>query len=826
MRENGRVPEEQCSHKKQGMSRTLPPILIVLVVLVVSLGGVTAASPAAAIDLPGCNNDDAPFPASPYGDGAFIKRPSSASTDLPQNYTPGEINDETDPFRNPDEVSLESSYGTTPTMWTFDNGCSGQFVPGAGTALANIGMQISGMMPNWSHAFLASVISDDSLFQALDEPVESSTEAIANGVWRPWLPVALLLVAVLVFWRARDGRFAGAVTAATTALGVLGITSVLIQYPTESVKLLDDGVRSATTLIATGLSENKVLPEADTSGRRAADALDLQMDDMVRATQYRTWLAGAFGDPDSDTAREFGPRVFRSTHFTWAEYAAYRSDPDGVGKKILEAKQEDFKQYAEEIKDADPVAYEYFTGSRWSSRLGSVAVNFVVIAFPCVFLLLAGLMVMLAFVLSRLVIPFAPAAGVIFLFDRTRDLAVGWIRRVGGPLVMGPVYLLAALLLLRLSSAIFAAEEIWFILKFGLIAVLTIVAWRLTNPAGHIPGLRQLSELMSRTMSTALGNVAGARAGQSHPERAWPHERDRVDSVSRRPSLDTSPGGVWYPTPEMRAAEQTALPPPEGFVPYTSLKGLEARSAVNELGGASPGVVKPDVPDLSPVQRGWPRPEGAARKLGPPLGPRTPFPGKDFPLEPNIAYEVEGRGTYFTDENATLHYVDTAYGDSAHPNPDLNHPAPDVTFTVSDRHVFVTDHDSRTIEAHDPHMARRDAPRSGHIQTQVGRLGGRGYDGGHLIANYAGGGRERVNIVAMLQELNRSGSPEYGSIPNSFYQLESGLRDAVDAGREVTFSLYVDYANDGPVPTTITVEYSIDGEPFEREFENVRPPRA
>ena len=70
-------------------------------------------------------------------------------------------------------------------------------------------------------------------------------------------------------------------------------------------------------------------------------------------------------------------------------------------------------------------------------------------------------------------------------------------------------------------------------------------------------------------------------------------------------------------------------------------------------------------------------------------------------------------------------------------------------------------------------------PRSSHIQGEVGRAGGPGNDGGHLVMNAAGGGRDRINIVAMLEELNRSGSSEYGAVPNSYYKFESMLRKMV-----------------------------------------------
>jgi len=224
---------------------------------------------------------------------------------------------------------------------------------------------------------------------------------------------------------------------------------------------------------------------------------------------------------------------------------------------------------------------------------------------------------------------------------------------------------------------------------------------------------------------------------------------------------------------------------------------------------------------------------GASKRWAPPavehhvdfareIGSRTQFPPKGVELEPSTAYEVSGRGTYYTDAAGRVTHVVTDYGPSRTPNPDLNHPAPNTTYVVNDKHVFVTDAKSRTVEVHAPHVERAEAPRSGSIQQSVGRSAGHGYDGGHLIQNALGGGRERINIVGMLEELNRSGSKKYTSTPTSFYKFESELRSAVQDGKDVDLSLYVEYRDGGRVPARFEAEYMIDGTAYEWEGSNVR----
>ncbi|EGD40918.1 serine/arginine repetitive matrix protein 2 [Nocardioidaceae bacterium Broad-1] len=248
------------------------------------------AVPATAIDVPfdplpipgedACNNLDAPIPASPHGFGSFVVK-----LDIDR------AGRSADPFADEHPASIESVYGTSPQWFTYDNGCTGQFVAEAGTALSNILLELAGLLPNWSHALLHSVLSPSSWLIALEEPVVEATTATARGVWSPWLPIVLLLVVVIIILRSRAGRFASSATAAAWALLVLGLSSWLMNYPLEAVHLVDDGVRGGTELIATSFNDDKAPPEdaEDLGDESAVVAVDIQFDHIVRTTQYRTW---------------------------------------------------------------------------------------------------------------------------------------------------------------------------------------------------------------------------------------------------------------------------------------------------------------------------------------------------------------------------------------------------------------------------------------------------------------------------------------------------------------------------------------------------------
>lgn len=90
-----------------------------------------------------------------------------------------------------------------------------------------------------------------------------------------------------------------------------------------------------------------------------------------------------------------------------------------------------------------------------------------------------------------------------------------------------------------------------------------------------------------------------------------------------------------------------------------------------------------------------------------------------------------------------------------------------------------------------------------------GRIGGAGYDGGHLIGTLFGGAGERINLVPQLASVNRG----------EFRAMEKEWADALLAGKSVRVEVSPVYGQ-GSVPTKIGVVYWMDGLKFERKFNN------
>jgi hypothetical protein len=460
-------------------------------------GATLAAAPALGPDCKG----DPPLPSNPYGHIAV--RPAIVSNG--------------DPFTDPG-VSIQSVYGTNYKWWNYDNGCSPQdgIMPSLGANLGNLmGLELPGLLPSWGQGLFTLVVDPSAWIGSLDSTVASVTASTAAGTWFPWLSVAMTIVAIVTLLRARSGHLSGSINAVAWAMLVLVITSWAVSYPVESVRLLDDGVRTAVVAVADGFDNGDfvgpVAPQSDQDKATAAKkTLDRQWDTLTRETVFRSWAEGVFGDADGVTARTYGPGVFAASHFTWNEYDTYAKDPAGAGARIVAAKAQAFRQLADKIQQDDPVAYDYFTGNKWGERITTALLSFVAVLTVALFLVVAGIFVLGAYVLIRLLLPLTPVAGVVFLVDSTRDMALGLFKKIVKPLVMGPIYFLAALVVLRYNVGVLRSElPDW--LKLVLVFLVAYLIWKLLRPTAVLPKVKFPGRFVPTYLGTRVGTERGGK---------------------------------------------------------------------------------------------------------------------------------------------------------------------------------------------------------------------------------------------------------------------------------------------------------------------------
>ena len=573
-------------------------LALLLLVAAVSLAGPAAAAHATPSPVglsapalgPDCKGDP-PMPGSPYG----------LLTNPPPNRSTG------DPFANPDTVSIQSVYGTNFTWWTYDNGCAAgsDILPEVGTSLAELmGFQIPGLAPSWGMGLMSAVVNP-TWTDKLDSVVSSTTASIAAGVWYPWLTVALLVVAVLTLVRATRGALPTAITGVAWALLVMVVVSWTVSYPTESTKLLDSGIQTAVGATASGFA-NPAAPTGQTPAEQAQAALDHQWDVMVRSTLYRSWLQGAFGSADSKTAQTYGPDLFKATHFSWAEWDTYSADPSGQGKAIIDAKAASFRGIADRIESSDPVAYQAFTGNNYWDRIGIGFLSLVEMVVVSWFMLAAAAIILMAYLLIRLIIPVAPVAGVFFMVDPLRDMAIGWLRKIAGLLVMGPLFFLAALVVGRFNAAILSSD-LNMVLKLIFIGAVGVVAWRLLKPASmvgklKIPGLAALANYVGSRHGVAAGIEAeeaiptGRNATPGHgPVYA---QTDRPPAVGGRSAGDVKADEPIVFTATSRSA--SGAPPVRPSTPIPARAGTFAPRPAALVGGGPAASEDPGSREMEP----------------------------------------------------------------------------------------------------------------------------------------------------------------------------------------------------------------------------------
>lgn len=510
-------------------------LVIAVLAVVMTPASASAAAPASPAAVPALGDcKDAPMPARPLGNPMAPGKPHNST--------------QRDPFAKDSEVTIAQAYGNGYSWVTYDNGCKpgDGMLPSVFTGLANMGLEFPSTWVAWGREFQTSVLTPDSWIGKADPAIAAATTSVAEGFWFPWLPVAGLVVVSILFFRSRSGDFANVMTGLGWSFIVLVIVSWVVNYPTEAPRVLDDGIATATTAVGNAFSGEPSKPDAVSSedekriargdtpkenkGAAALAAMERQWDEIDRQTSYRTWLTGALGDADSATAKKYGPQIFKATHFTWEENEQYNDDPDGEGKKIVERKQKSFEEAANKVKDEDPIAYDYLTGNRYMERIG-VSITGAFVTVVCVaFLLLASVGLAAAYVVVRLIVPFAPAAGPIFLIDAFRNMVMDKVKRVAALIVMGPIYLIVGLVVLKINSAILGAEGLALIWKIFCIGMVGWMAWKLTKPAA----LGGQSFGVGRMIRQAAATAAGVRLG-----RGKKNDNDNDDEGSNeRPDRD------------------------------------------------------------------------------------------------------------------------------------------------------------------------------------------------------------------------------------------------------------------------------------------------
>lgn len=146
---------------------------------------------------------------------------------------------------------------------------------------------------------------------------------------------------------------------------------------------------------------------------------------------------------------------------------------------------------------------------------------------------------------------------------------------------------------------------------------------------------------------------------------------------------------------------------------------------------------------------------------------------------------------------------------------DLQHPLPNATYSVDGKFHYVTDEHARTARMEvDGHMEPLDkangekGARSAHTQRKVKALGDDlpgEHNGGHGAGTQFHGPPEKINVVAMLKEVNQN-FPD--SNFESYLRLEQQI--AKDPGNYKGFAVDFDYRDPVGPELTKTEQVPLD----------------
>ncbi|MPZ60158.1 MAG: hypothetical protein GEU93_02445 [Propionibacteriales bacterium] len=523
------------------------------------------------------------------------------------------------PFADNSKYSVSDVYGWGTHWGTYDLGCGPDAAkaPTAGpfTAFGNLALEVSkfgGVFLSWIGGFVENLP-----LGWLDAVITDINRAVMDNIWKFWFPLTILAIGIFLLWRARQAAFAETGSAFAWMVVVLVVSVFFLNYPAKAGELFDDGLGQLSSVARKPFGNSTVE--------------SLVMEEII----YPTWSAGQFGSADSPTARRYGPELYWSTHYTWAEVEEMRGDPDAA-EEIAEEKGETYERIAQEVQDSDPAAYAHFTGNEAQYRLGQAVMSWPFVLFTALFIAFGLALVAIGFLMVRLFVVAFPVIGLIGAHPKGHvhiqglwDLFAAALWNVVKFNFIVGVYTLAvgALLVVNMNP----------LGKLFFLVVLTVVCLMIAKPfralKSMVPGVNPNQSYLAGTMRRAVDYAMHRHAVEEGVAAA--DRRARPDS----PTTTTQPPGRKLP-------EEETLPP----IPVASPGRHAGRPTVPEPykvdiewgTPTAPATTPYGAPGLAPgdVPAGRPAPAiGKHRGASEPVRelPAVPAAATDRPFDPTAS---------------------------------------------------------------------------------------------------------------------------------------------------------------------------------------------
>lgn len=410
-----------------------------------------------------------------------------------------------DPFTPDAKTTIYQQYGYAGLRWsTYDLGCGPDTMrnPDAviGTAFANWVVQPALAVTALTGS-VTEVAFNPTFLNVFDPVIEHVSTALHDNLFATWIPAVLALLGILLIWRANRASLATSAAAVGWALIVVILATALFRWPVAAGHAAD---LTVTRTLGTVVQKLDGRDEQVDPGTAVAS-------NVVDTILYKGWLAGTLGSADSKTAKKYGPALFKAQALTWAEARLLETDPD-AGKKLLEAKQDQWKDLAQRIKDEDPNAYEYLTGQRSDTRVGYAFLSLIATFLALPFLLVSALLLLGCFMIVRLAVMMFPAFATLGAFPHGRGLVTGLGRTVAAAVVNSIIFGIGAGVTVSVLGLLMAPSGAPAWLGLVLMPLFTFVMWMALKPFRRLTSMVSADDDHFRRATNSF-NDAGSGLG-------------------------------------------------------------------------------------------------------------------------------------------------------------------------------------------------------------------------------------------------------------------------------------------------------------------------
>jgi hypothetical protein len=540
-----------------------------------------------------------------------VKAPVPAS---PTSGLAGWVTTRPDADRRPGVTGRYTGYGVAGYgLDMYDVSCAAELVHPSASAQSAAGSMmfaVASATVGSANMLRGYAYDPGGMWEWSDDFVASATNLIYRYVFTTVGVITLAATGVWLLWRARRGDLSHATKVAGWAILVVVATTGIARWPVESVHAADGAAKWGLDAVHSVLGPapqhaGKCLelnPDECVDQRSASERAS---DTMVDTVLYRNWLRAQLGSADSSTARTYGPALYDAATLTWAQAADLDTDP-ARRQELIDAKGRQWIAVAEQIRAADPQAYEHLRGVHGTDRMAAGFVAMVSAFLVTTFDMVASLVILLGFLFFRVAVILAPLLATVGIMHP----AAQWVRWLFNSAVTAAWNIVAfgavSGLYLALVSMVFTLNALPGLLQLAAAGLMGVACWWLLRP------LRRARQIVTGRLSGSRGSgdsddAAAPRTGRDRI-RALQEVSDVVDGVRNRAPADARP------RPETSAGKRAAR---------VARVWTEASGFLDEVrrpdgsplsGAAATRRSRPEA-TATPSPSRVPRPEAAAAKV-------------------------------------------------------------------------------------------------------------------------------------------------------------------------------------------------------------------